>query len=141
MNLELISEMWSKDSVIDDIELDKASLKIPQLHCKYLTLLNEFKLLQKKTLQDLKKLEHKKWLYYSGKAPQSDYEDAPFDYKVIKSDVPHWVGVDALVQKVEMKLEYYGVMLHTLSDILKQIHQMSFNIKNIIEWRRFVNGS
>ena len=65
----------------------------------------------------------------------------PFDYKVIKSDVPHWVGVDASVQKVEMKLEYYGVMLYTLSDILKQIHQMSYNIKNMIEWRRFVNGS
>ncbi len=141
MDLETIQKMWSKDSVIDDVMLDNASLQIPQLHAKYISLHNEISLLSKKASQELRTLEHRKWLYYSGKAPQSDYEDAPFDYKVIKSDVPHWVGVDASVQKVEMKLEYYGVMLYTLSDILKQIHQMSYNIKNMIEWRRFVNGS
>ena len=31
--------------------------------------------------------------------------------------------------KVEMKQEYYGVVLNTLSEILKQVHQMSYNIK------------
>ena len=141
MDLKQIQEMWEKDSVIDEVLLDQASIKIPQLHSRYLAFHNHFSLLTKRAITELKSAEHQKWLYYSGKAPQSDYEDAPFDYKVIKSDVPHWVGVDALVQKVEMKLEYYGVMLHTLSDILKQIHQMSYNIKNMIEWRRFVNGS
>ena len=79
-------------------------------------------------------------MYYSGKASPEDYHDEPFHHKVIKSDVPHWVGVDEKVLKVEMKLEYYQIMLNTLSDILKQIHQMSYNIKNMIEWRRFVNG-
>lgn len=141
MNLELISEMWTKDSVIDDIELDKASLKIPQLHSKYLTLLNEFKLLQKKTQLDLKKLEHKKWLYYSGRAVPEDYEEEPFNHKVMKSDVPRWVEVDDQVSTLQMKVEYYEVLLNTLSEILKQVSQMSFNIKNTIEWRKFVSGS
>ena len=140
MNLEQISLMWDKDSVIDDIELDKASLKIPQLHCKYLTLLNEFKLLQKKTQQDLKKLEHKKWLYYNGKAPPEEYEEEPFEYKVMKSDVPKWIEVDDEVSTLQMKVEYYDVLINTLSEILKQVSQMSYNIKNTIEWRRFVNG-
>ena len=140
MNLDQISQMWEADSVIDDIELDKASLKIPQLHCKYLTLLNEFKLLQKKTQQDLKKLEHKKWLYYSGKAPPEEYEEEPFEYRLMKGDVPRWVEVDDEVSTLQMKVEYYDVLLNTLSEILKQVSQMSYNIKNCIEWRRFVNG-
>ena len=69
MDLPTIQEMWKKDSVIDKIMLDEASLKIPQLHQKYLVLLNEFNLLRKKKRQELKRMEHKKYLYYSGKAP------------------------------------------------------------------------
>ena len=49
MNLEAILEMWKKDSVIDEVLLDQAALKIPQLHQKYLTLLSEYNLLYKKT--------------------------------------------------------------------------------------------
>ena len=63
MDLETINQMWSNDSKIDDVMLDQSSIKIPQLHQKYLTLLTEFQLLQKKKSQDLKKLQHQKWLY------------------------------------------------------------------------------
>ena len=132
--------MWSKDSKIDDVMLDNASLAIPQLHQKYLTLLTEFNLLQKKKSQDLKKLQHKKWLYYSGKAAPEEYEDKPFQYKVMKSDVPNWVSVDDDICKVEMQLDYYNAVIRTLEEILKQVHQMSYNIKNSIQWRSFVGG-
>ena len=140
MNLEIINEMWSKDSKIDDVMLDNASLAIPQLHQKYLTLLTEFNLLQKKKSQDLKKLQHKKWLYYSGKAAPEEYEDKPFQYKVMKSDVPNWVSVDDDICKVEMQLDYYNAVIRTLEEILKQVHQMSYNIKNSIQWRSFIGG-
>ena len=132
--------MWSKDSKIDDVMLDNASLAIPQLHQKYLTLLTEFNLLQKKKSQDLKKLQHKKWLYYSGKAAPEEYEDKPFQYKVMKSDVPNWVSVDDDICKVEMQLDYYNAVIRTLEEILKQVHQMSYNIRNSIQWRSFVGG-
>lgn len=138
MNLESIQDMWEKDSKIDDVMLDESSLRIPQLHQKYLTLYNEFSLLSKKTKQQLKTLEHKKWLYYSGKDVPDDSE--PFPYKVIKSDVQNWIGVDSDIQKIEMKVEYYNVMLNCLSEILRQVHQMTYHIKQCIEWRRFVNG-
>ena len=52
-------EMWEKDSVIDDVMLDNSSIKIPQLHAKYLGLHNEFTLLLKKAKQQLKKAEHR----------------------------------------------------------------------------------
>ena len=138
MNLETIQEMWEKDSKIDDVMLDESSLKIPQLHQKYLTLYNEFSLLSKKTDHQLKTLQHKKWLYYSGKEVPEDAE--PFPHKVIKSDVFNWMGVDQDIQKIEMKVEYYKVILNALSEILKQVHQMTYHIKQCIEWRRFVNG-
>ena len=140
MNLETINEMWLKDSKIDDVMMDSASLAIPQLHQKYLTLLTEFNLLQKKKAQDLKSLQHRKWLYYSGKAPPEDYEEHPFHHKVIRSDVPNWVGVDKEINAIELRLEYYNSVIRTLEEILKQVHQMSYNIKNAIQWRTFVSG-
>ena len=140
MDLNKINEMWAKDSVIDDTLIDEASIKIPQLHQKYLSLLSEFTLLTKKKEQELKKAQHYKYLYYSGKLPPEDYESAPFPYKVLKGEAWNWVYVDEQIQNIELKIEYYKVVLRTLEEILKQVHQLSYNIKNTIEWRRFVGG-
>ena len=120
--------------------LDEASMRIPQLHAKYLSWHGEFTLLLKKAEQELRTLEHKKWLYYSGKAPPEDYEDEPFNHKVIKSDVIHWVQVDEKIMKVQLKVEMYKTTLSTLTEILKQINQMTYNISNMIKWRTFVQG-
>ena len=140
MDLQTINEMWEKDSVIDDTLLDNASMRIPQLHQKYLSLLSEFTLLQKKKSQELKKAQHFKFLYYSGKAPPEDYEDAPFNYKVLKGEAWNWVAVDESIQNIELKIAYYDTVLRTLEEILKQVHQMSYNIKNMIQWRQFSGG-
>lgn len=140
MDLETIQNMWKKDSVIDQVMLDEASLKIPQLHQKYLELRNEFKLLRKKKSMELRKMNHNRWLYYSGKAAPEEYEEQPFNYKVMKSDVQNWINVDDKVLKLESMLEYYDTILDCLDEILKQVHQMSYNIKNAIAWRTFTGG-
>ena len=141
MNLDEIQDMWSRDCVIDDVMLDTSSMKIPQLHAKYITLHNEYSLLLKKAKQELNRISHLRTLYYSGRGTPDMYEDSPFDFKLIRSEVPSWVAVDEGVNKVEMKVALYETTLSSLSDILKQIHQMSYNIKNMIEWRRFVGGA
>ena len=64
--------MWEKDSVIDEVLIDQASIKIPQLHSRYLAFHNHYTLLLKKGVNELKAAEHKKWLFYSGKADQEE---------------------------------------------------------------------
>ena len=140
MNLEQIQDLWKKDSKIDDVLLDEAALRIPQLHHKYLTLHSEYTLLVKKKQQELRTLEHRKWLYYSGKASPEEYEEKPFEYKVMKSDVNNWIAVDEQIQKVEMQIDYYLTVSDTLREILRQINQMTYNIKSAIEWRKFTGG-
>jgi hypothetical protein len=133
--------MWKKDSQIDEVLLDEAALKIPRLHHKYVTLMSEFNLLLKKKEQELKTLKHNRWLYYSGKAAPEEYEDEPFPHKVIKSDIQNWVGVDDKIQKVEMQIEYYLTIGDTLREILRQINQMTYNIRAAIDWRKFTGGA
>lgn len=133
--------MWKKDSQIDDVLLDNAALQIPQLHNKYLTLLSEYNLLVKKKEQELKRIKHNRWLYYSGKAAPEEYENEPFPHKVIKADIQNWMGVDDKIQKVEMQIDYYLTVSDTLREILRQINQLTYNIKSAIEWRKFVGGN
>ena len=140
MDLDKINSMWAEDSVIDDVLLDNASLKIPQLHQKYLTLLTEFTLLLKKSQQQLKSAQHTKFLFYSGKAKPEEYEEKPFPYKVLKGEAWNWVNIDEDIQKIELKISYYESVLRTLEEILKQVHQMSYNVRNAIEWRKFAGG-
>ena len=137
MDLVQINAMWEKDSKIDNTLLDEASIRIPQLHQKYLTLHSEYSMLLKKKEQQVKLLKHKRGLYYSGRGED---DEMPFNYKLLKNEVPVWVEVDKIVQEAELKKEYYQTTLNTLSEILKQVHQMSYNIKNVIEWRKFVGG-
>ncbi|AEC52993.1 putative repair and recombination protein [Synechococcus phage S-CRM01] len=140
MDLKTIQDWWKEDSKIDEVLLDESSLKIPRLHQKYLTLYNEFTIGQKRKAQQLKKLRHSKYLYYSGKADPQIYVANPFPHRLLKTDVQEWIGVDDEVAAVEMELEYYNTTVAALDNILKQIHQMSFNIKNAIEWRKFTSG-
>ena len=110
MDLEQIQSMWENDSKVDDVMLDQASLKIPQLHQKYLSLHSNFSLLLKKARQQHKKLSHNKWLYYSGKAAPEEYEDKPFNYKVMNLAVrgeplPGVVRRQTLVEPERLGLE------------------------------------
>lgn len=140
MDLATIQQWWKEDAKIDDILLDDASLRIPRLHQKYLTLHTEYVIGYKRKSQQLKKLRHEKWLYYSGRAAPEIYVTKPFPHKLLKTDVHNWVDADEEVLAVEMELEIFDATISALENILKQIHQMSFNIKNAITWRQFTSG-
>jgi hypothetical protein len=140
MNLDMIQEMWEKDSEINDLELDKESLSIPKLHSKYYRIYNEFLLLKKKTEFDLKVIQKDKWLYYSGKAPSEVYKEKPFDYKVLKNDIGIYIDSDEDVARIKLKIEYQDCVISYLESILKTIGNRTFQIKNAIDWKKFIEG-
>lgn len=138
MNLELIQRNWETDSQIDDTLLDDESLKIPRLHSKYLSFYNDVKLMLIKSQADLKTARHRKYMYYSGRPVEEETE--PLNHKIMKSDVPNWVAADELVIRCEAKVEYNQTMLDAISEILRQINNRGYQIKNALDWRRFTNG-
>lgn len=140
MNLEMIQEMWEKDSEMNDLELDKESLNIPKLHSKYYKLYNEFVLLKKKTEFDLKILYKDKWKYYSGKSSAEVYKENPFDHKILKNDLGIFLESDEELSRMQLKIEYQNCVLSYLESILKVITNRTFQIKNAIEWRKFIEG-
>ena len=141
MDLDNIQEMWAKDSQIDPDNLHDESLKIPQLHSKYYTLYNTITLLREKARESYNKVRLERYNYYSGKASAEVYAEDPFPYKVReKESLQRYIDADEKLNAIDLKIRYYDVMLKFLEEIIKNISNRTFQIKNAIEWHRFQAG-
>ena len=141
MNLETIQSMWEKDSQIDPDELHTASLVVPSLHAKYYQLFNDLRLLRAKAKKIYQSVLQERYLYYSGKAEPEVYEKEPFHYKVREKDaIQRYLDSDQRLSDAELKVEYYNTMLDYLESIIKTIQNRTFQIKNAIEWQKFIRG-
>ena len=141
MNLEKIQEMWQNDSVIDPDNLHDESLKIPQLHSKYYTVYNTIVLLREKALDQYKRIKLERYNYYTGKATAEVYAEEPFPYKVREKDaIQRHLEADDKMNKIDMKIKYYDVMLKFLEEIIRAVSNRTYQIKNAIEWNKFQAG-
>ena len=141
MNLETLQEMWRTDSVLDDDLHDNDSLKIPQLHMKYMEFHNTFSLMKRERENEMKTLIRDKWLYYKGKAPASIYKEMPFDLKLTtKDELEMFISADDDVKKLQFKIDYIEQVLFFLDGVLRMINNRTYHIKNAIEWKRFQSG-
>ena len=140
MNLDEIQLSWEEDSKIDDDNLHSESTKIPSLHAKYYRILNNILLMKKLEENKFKQLKKTKWQYYTGKADPEVYIAKPFDHKVLRQDVDKYMDSDEDLIKIQNKIDYFQVMLNYLDSILKIINNRTFQIKNAIEWQKFIRG-
>ncbi len=141
MNLETIQSMWEKDSQIDKDNLHDESLKIPALHAKYHEMFNTILLLRKKAEQQRKNIRHERYEYFSGKADPDVYVDNPFPKKIRDKDtMQKYLDADESLMNVSLKIDYYETMLNYIESILKQISNRTYQVKNAIEWQKFIAG-
>ena len=141
MNLEQIQDMWEKDSKIDPDNLHDESLKVPQLHSKYYTLYNTITLLRERAKEQYSKVRLERYNYFTGKAPAEVYVEEPFPYKVREKDaIQRHLEADDKMNKVDMKIKYYDIMLKFLEEIIRNISGRTYQIKNAIEWNKFQAG-
>ena len=141
MDLEKIQAMWEKDSHIDPDNLHDESLKIPQLHSKYYTLYNTITLLREKAREQYSKVRLEIYNYYTGKATAEVYAEEPFPYKVREKDaIQRHLDADDRMNKIDMKIKYYDVMLKFLEEIIRAVSNRTYQIKNAIEWNKFQAG-
>ena len=133
--------MWEKDSRIDPDNLHDESLKIPQLHSKYYTLYNTITLLRERAREQYSKVRLERHNYYTGKATAEAYAEEPFPYKVREKDaIQRHLDADDKMNKIDMKIKYYDVMLKFLEEIIRAVSNRTYQIKNAIEWNKFQAG-
>lgn len=141
IDIEKLQKMWESDSKIDPDNLHTESLNIPSLHAKYYEIFNNIMLLKKKAEQQKRNIRHQKYEYYSGKADPDVYIENPFPKKIRDKDtLQKYMDADESLSQASLKVEYYDVMLSYLQDILKMIHNRTYQIKNSIDYQRFASG-
>ncbi len=133
--------MWEKDAKMDPDNLHSESLNIPVLHSKYYEIYNNIYLLRKKAEQQRKNIRHERYEYFSGKAEPEVYIENPFPKKIRdKETMQKYLDADEKLSGVSLKIDYYETMLRYLEEILKQITNRTYQIKNSIEFLRFTSG-
>lgn len=135
-----IEKMWEKDSKLEKAELIQHSLDIDYVHAKYLKVYRACKeqYVRLNALYNQAVFDARK--YYSGKAEPDVYKSDPFDEKVLRTDLDKYIMVDDKVVKASAALEKSKLKIELVESILKQISYRSLNIKNLIEYIKFLSG-
>ena len=144
MNFNELKKLVERDMQIDETQLDLESLKIPQLHNKYLNFLHEERFNLKKMGFDMASLRRSKWEYFTGKMSQEELDRLgwePFDLKILKADIDLYMDSDPDIIRMKQKITYQEEKVFYLESVLKEINQRNWEIRNAIEWRKFVSGS
>tara|TARA_Y100000385_G_scaffold204259_1_gene211607 strand:- start:2440 stop:2874 length:435 start_codon:yes stop_codon:yes gene_type:complete len=141
IDLETIQSMWESDSKIDPDNLHTESLNIPILHAKYYEIYNTVMLLRKKAEQQRKNIRHERYEYFSGKSDPEVYIENPFPKKIRDKDtMQKYLDADEKLSNCSLKIDYYETTLRYLEEILKQVGNRTYQIKNAIEFMRFSSG-
>ena len=141
ITLDDVQHEWTIDSKIDPELLDEESIKIPQLHSKYLKYLSDVKLLKIKKEMEYKVLLREKFEYYTGKADEEVYKEKPFDLKILKQDLSLYMESDTDIQALLARINYYEEIMFFLDKVLHCLNNRGFQIKNSIDWQKFMQGS
>ena len=145
MNIDELYEMWTADSNMNGDLLDKESLNTPQLHAKYLKLLVQHKMKLSALETEYKILRQKKFRYYRGEMSKAELEENNWQQwqgiKPIKNEMEEFLEGDSDLNKITIKCAYIKNMIEALESIMSQIKARDWQIRNAVEWKKFVAGS
>ena len=143
MTFEDLQREIEKDLSFDETQLDIESLRIPQLHNKYLKFLYSEKLLLKKLRNDMGELSRVKYEYYTGKMDEDALKHhgwEPFQLRVLKNDVDMYLESDKDVIKLRGRIQLQEERVEYLEATVKGIANRGWLIRNAIDWKKFLGG-
>ena len=135
---------WSSDSDgFDMTDLSEEALKSIRFHAKYA----RYKGLESLSLRNMK------IAYQKLKAEKEEFLQNPTQEiikakgwkvpprgRILKADIATHLGSDPEMIKMELSIGMQEEKVELLKDILKQLNQRSYTIRNMIDDRKFNNG-
>jgi hypothetical protein len=143
MTFEELQEQIEKDLSFDETQLDTESLRIPQLHNKYLKHLYSEKLMLKKLRNDMGELTRIKYEYYTGKLDETTLKERgwePFQLRVLKNDVDMYLEGDKDMNRLKGRIQLQEERVDYIESTVKAIANRGWLIRNAIDWKKFLGG-
>lgn len=133
----LIGDMLS----IDENDLEKASLDQNRIFTMLQRLFSVHTRKLEKAISNTKKVELHRWKYYTGALTSEEYKkEEPLRVKPLKSDVDKYLKIDDLIIEVKSIESEQDRIVKLIEDAQKERTARGFNIKNILEYKKFMAG-
>ena len=143
MTFEELQAQIEKDLSFDETQLDTESLRIPQLHNKYLKHLYSEKLMLKKLRNDMGEMSRLKHEYYTGKMDETTLKERgwePFLLRVLRSDIDMYLDSDKDIIKLRGRIQLQEERVDYIEAVVKGIANRGWVIRNAIDWKKFLGG-
>lgn len=144
MTLDELIEQWEQDSAIDDNRLDNESIRTPNIHAKYLRILLNYRMKLAALKTEYNTLRQKKFRYYRGEMGKSELEENGWEQwqglKPLKAEMNEFLEGDADLNRITIKCQYLENMIQGAESIMNQIKARDWQIRNTIEWKKFIAG-
>ncbi len=143
MKIDDLLNEWKKDCLLDDLNLDKESVRIPLLHSKYIYMLADARARLRTHQIEKRSLISKLRNYYFGSATEKDLTDLgreQFLGKTLKNDISTNIEFDSEIIAIDAKISIFEIKISALEEIMKSLNARGYQIKNAIDWRRLTMG-
>lgn len=139
-----IRVMWKTDAIIDQNHLEKSELQNGILHSRYIDLLVDYKRELALLERDFNKMKKIKIAYYKGQMSQEELTELnwqPYQFIISnKNELLDVLSLDDDLNNFTIKIQEINIGIELLQSIIDKIKNKSWQIKNIIEIKKFNAG-
>ena len=143
MNIGELFEAWEQDSVFERDLITEESIKVPQLHSKWMKMLSTERMRLKSVQFQYKEMYRIKHEYYRGDLDIEDvqaYGWEPMHLKILRSDIQMYLDADSQLGEMQQKVDIAQEKIKFIEGVIQQINTRGFQIKNVIDWEKFKSG-
>lgn len=142
--LDAILNEWSADAQIDKGKLDDFSVKIPHLHAKYLRMYEDARLIKEKLKVELAQAQEDRRAWILGEMTDAESKRRGWGAWQLARPLRSQAEAIALKQpecvRLSVRLSIADQRVDCLDKIIRAINNLSFSVKNAIDFMRFQAG-
>lgn len=140
-----LMDSWMIDCKIDQTQLLDRMYRHPILHSKYLTILQNYKVQQRKLTLKYQRNRLQKTRYFNGELTKEELDVLGWKQylfrKPMKAEMETLLDADTDLQLLQEQILYIETLIQSSESILKEITNQHFLFKNLIEQAKFLSGA
>jgi len=140
---ELI-ESWKEDSKLDPANLLDVMYRHPILHSKYLEILQDYKLNQRRLVLKLQKERQFMTRYYNGELTKEELDAAGLKQylfkRPLKSEMETLIEADESIQRIQEQINYMDTLISSAESIMRDIGNRYYLFRNLVEHTKYLAG-
>lgn len=144
LDIKNMEDDWAIDSKIDLTNLNGISSRIGEFHQKYFKYINEAKKYKRIFESEKRRMIHWRTDYYLGNLPKLILDEKGWkprqERAVLKTELDRYLDSDELIIDLNLSIGDCNDIIDFGESIIKSIQNMNFNVKNIIDEKKFSNG-